>query len=191
MSAPGAPAPKSRREFLRDLVRGAGLLLFSGGLGALLSRGAADEMVWQLDPEKCISCGLCATTCVLTPSAVKCVHQTAMCGYCKLCFGYFRDQRPDDGTGAENVRCPTDAIRRRFVEEPYYEYMIDEPRCIGCAKCVKGCEAYGNGSLYLQVRHDRCANCNQCAIATACPAQAFVRVPKRKPYILKTKKAND
>lgn len=185
-------APKeTRRSFLRDLLRGASLLLGGAALGGLVARGRAEELVWQIDPEKCNQCGLCATKCVLTPSAVKVVHQYEMCGYCKLCFGFFRDQRPDDSEGAENQRCPTGAIQRRFVEEPYYQYMIEESLCIGCGKCVKGCGAYGNGSLYLQARHDRCLNCNQCAIATACPAQAWVRVPRSKPYILKTKRAND
>jgi len=41
-----------------------------------------------------------------------------------------------------------------------------------------------NGSLYLQVRHDVCVNCNECAIAVACPAQAFVRVPASSPNLL-------
>ena len=122
---------------------------------------------------------------------MKCVHGYALCGYCKLCFGFFRDQRPGDSEGAENQRCPTGAIKRTFVEDPYFQYTIDESLCIGCAKCVKGCQAYGNGSLYLQSRHDRCLNCNQCSIATACPAQAWIRVPRSKPYVLKTKKAND
>jgi electron transport complex protein RnfB len=44
-----------------------------------------------------------------------------------------------------------------------------------------------NGSLYLQVRHDRCLNCNQCSIAVACPTQAFERVPSSDPYLLKKK----
>jgi electron transport complex protein RnfB len=39
----------------------------------------------------------------------------------------------------------------------------------------------------LQVRHDRCKNCNTCRIAEACPAQAFVRVPEESPYLLKEK----
>jgi electron transport complex protein RnfB len=50
---------------------------------------------------------------------------------------------------------------------------------------VKGCQAFGNGSLYLQVRHDRCLNCNECSIAARCPADAFVRIPAGKPYIIK------
>ena len=51
---------------------------------------------------------------------------------------------------------------------------------------VKGCQEFGNGSLFLQIRHDRCQHCNQCAIALACPAQAFVRVPTDQPYLLKS-----
>jgi electron transport complex protein RnfB len=57
--------------------------------------------------------------------------------------------------------------------------------CVGCAKCVKGCNAFGNGSLFLQVRHDRCLNCNACAIARACPSDAFRRISADQPYILK------
>jgi electron transport complex protein RnfB len=73
----------------------------------------------------------------------------------------------------------TQSTRKQFLE-----YTIDEPLCIGCAKCVKGCGAFGNGSLQLQVRHDRCVNCNECAIARDCPADAFSRVPANKPYLL-------
>jgi electron transport complex protein RnfB len=113
-----------------------------------------------------------------------------MCGYCKLCTGYFEPQPNALNSGAENQLCPTGAIKRRFVENPYYEYTIDESLCIGCGKCVKGCNAFGNGSLFLQVRHDRCLNCNNCAIASACPANAFRRVPSNKPYLLKGKEQN-
>ncbi|HEY3396018.1 MAG TPA: 4Fe-4S binding protein [Armatimonadota bacterium] len=180
--------PTTRREFLKTGLRAAGVVVLGGALGSLVRRGNAGETVWQIDPAKCTQCGLCVTACVLAPSAVKAVHQYAMCGYCNLCFGYFTDQRADNGTGAENQRCPTDAIRRSFVEDPYYQYVIDEPKCIGCGICVKGCGAFGNGSLFLQVRHDRCLNCNECAIAAACPAQAFVRVPADHPYLYKTRK---
>ena len=90
-------------------------------------------------------------------------------------------------TGAENQLCPTGAIQRTFVEDPYYEYKIDEKMCIGCAKCVEGCNRFGNGSLFLQIRHDRCVNCNECAIAAACPSGAYVRVPADTPYLLKDK----
>jgi Fe-S-cluster-containing hydrogenase component 2 len=42
-----------------------------------------------------------------------------------------------------------------------------------------------NGSLYLQVEHDRCLGCNECAIAVACPTQAFHRIPAAQAEILK------
>jgi Na+-translocating ferredoxin:NAD+ oxidoreductase subunit B len=132
-----------------------------------------------------VQCGRCATNCVLNPSAVKCVHAYAMCGYCKLCFGYFQPGASTLSADAENQLCPTGAIRRRFVEDPYFQYTIDEPLCIGCGKCVKGCGSFGNGSLFLQVRHDLCVNCNECSIARGCPVQAYRRVPADQPYLLK------
>lgn len=177
----------NRRQFLTNASRGACLLGLGGALGALASRAKSDDMVWQLDPYKCIACGNCATYCVLEQSAVKCVHAYAMCGYCELCTGFFEPEPPALNTGAENQLCPTGAIKRTYVEDPYYEYTIDEPLCIGCGKCVKGCNAFGNGSLFLQVRHDRCLNCNECSIAAACPSQAFTRVPASQPYLLKGK----
>lgn len=146
--------------------------------------------VWQLDPAKCIQCGKCATNCVLQQSAVKCVHRYEMCGYCKLCFGFFLPGAASLTSAAENQVCPTAAIRRKFIEDPYFEYSIDEPLCIGCGRCVKGCGAFGNGSLVLQVRHDRCVNCNDCMIARNCPAGAFRRVPADDPYLFKPKAAN-
>ncbi|OHB82138.1 MAG: hypothetical protein A2W31_03490 [Planctomycetes bacterium RBG_16_64_10] len=42
-----------------------------------------------------------------------------------------------------------------------------------------------NGSLYLQVMHDRCLQCNECSIAVACPTGAFRRVPAQRPYLMK------
>lgn len=175
-----------RRQFVGNGVRIAGAIGLGGFVGFLAGRrGSADDTVWQIDPNKCVACGNCATYCVLDESAAKCVHSYPMCGYCELCTGYFEPDPNDLNSAAENQLCPTGAIQRKFVEEPYYEYTIEEPLCIGCAKCVKGCNAFGNGSLYMQVRHDRCLNCNECAIAVACPSQAFVRVPAGDPYLLK------
>lgn len=108
-----------------------------------------------------------------------------MCGYCKLCFGYFQPDAAELSSAGENQLCPTGAIRRKFIEDPYYEYTIDNDLCIGCGKCVKGCNTFGNGSLYLQVRHDLCLNCNECSIARNCPADAFTRLPADRPYMLK------
>ena len=107
-----------------------------------------------------------------------------MCGYCDLCGGYLKADTRTISTAAENQLCPTNAIRRKFIEEPFFEYTIDEPLCIGCAKCVKGCSAFGNGSLQLQIRHDRCVNCNECSIARLCPSEAFSRVPASSPYLM-------
>jgi electron transport complex protein RnfB len=81
--------------------------------------------------------------------------------------------------------CPTAAITRKYIEEPFFEYTIDEDLCIGCAKCVKGCTSFGNGSLHLQIIHDLCKNCNQCAIARSCPSDAISRVPGSDPYLVK------
>lgn len=178
----------TRREVLKEGVRLGGLALASATLGAFAARASAQNTVWQIDPYLCVQCGKCATECVLEPSAVKCVHAYALCGYCQLCFGLYRDQRTGDTISAENNRCPTDAIRRHFIEDPYYEMSIDESLCIGCAKCVRGCEQFGNGSMHLQIRHDRCVNCNQCAIARHCPSGAILRVPASRPYLYKTVK---
>lgn len=177
----------TRRDFIRKGVRGALLAGVGAAAGGLLARSRSGDTVWQIDPEKCIACGNCATYCVLKPSAVKCVHAFGVCEYCEKCFGYFDLDAPDVETGAENQLCPTGAIRRRLVREPQYEYKIDEQLCIGCGKCVVGCGQFGMGALFLQVRHDRCINCNECAIAAACPADAFRRVPADRPYLLKKK----
>jgi len=176
---------RTRREFLRNALRGASLVALGGVMGLGLSRGRGEALVWQIDPEKCNSCGRCATACVLEESAVKGVHSFSICGYCRICFGFFESQPHAINEGAENQMCPLGAIVRKYVEEPYYEYTIDESLCIGCAKCVKGCNTFGNGSLHLQVRHDRCVNCNQCAIALTCPSDAFLRIPARTPYLFK------
>jgi len=175
----------SRRNLLRSGLRGGAIVGLGVSAGMLLPRSRAEETVWQIDPLKCVGCGNCATYCVLATSAVKCVHAYRMCGYCDLCFGYFEPKHEAKTSAAENQLCPTGAIRRSFVEDPYYEYTIDESLCVGCGKCVRGCEEQGNGSLYLQVRHDRCLNCSQCSIAEACPAGAFVRLPASQPYLPK------
>jgi electron transport complex protein RnfB len=173
-----------RRGFMKAVGRALGALGLGVGVGAVAAKGEDEDLVWQIDPEKCIACGNCATACVLTPSAARCVHDVEICGFCDFCFGYFAEVRPGDEETAENLRCPTDAIIRSFVEAPYYEYLIDEPKCIGCAICVEGCQQYGNGSLVMQVRHNFCLDCNECAIAAQCPADAFVRVPADEPYLL-------
>lgn len=174
-----------RREFLNNSIRIA-IGIGVGGIGAaLLKKSITQETVWQLDPEKCIQCERCSTNCVVTPSAVKCFHVYDMCGYCDLCGGYFRPEAKILTTAAENQLCPTNAITRKFIEEPFFEYDIDSDLCIGCGKCVKGCGSFGNGSLQLQVNHDLCVNCNECSIARDCPSDAFSRVPADQAYTFK------
>ena len=175
----------NRREFLANGLR-ATIVLGIGGLSFLVAKKTiAGQTVWQLDPAKCIQCGRCATSCVLAQSAVRCTHVYAMCGYCDLCGGYFKPGTKTLNTAAENQLCPTNALKRKYIEDPFFEYTVDEPMCIGCAKCVKGCSAFGNGSLQLQVRQDLCVRCNECAIARSCPADAFSRVPLSQPYLLR------
>lgn len=177
--------PYNRRDFLDGGMR-MSLALGLGGIGGLLlSNSTGDDWVWQIDPFKCTQCGRCADECVLTPSAVKCVHAFDLCGYCDLCGGFFLPDANDLNTGAENQLCPTSAIERKYIEEPYFEYVVNEELCIGCSKCVKGCSSFGNGSLHLQIKHDLCKNCNVCAIARLCPSDAIERVPASEPYLVK------
>lgn len=175
----------NRRDFLHTGIR----FGIGAGLGAIVvgltTRSVSGKTIWQLDPSKCVQCGNCAKECVLQTSAVKCVHVTDMCGYCDLCSGYLRQGVRDLNTAAENRLCPTNAIVRTFVEEPYFEYKIVKELCNGCGKCVKNCGAFGNGSLQLQVQQDLCMNCNQCSIARSCPSQAYSRVGTKTPYLLK------
>ena len=175
----------TRRRFLRTLAGTLSGLAVGGTVGLLAPRSSAANAVWQIDPDLCVQCGNCRTECVLAPSAVKCVHAYDVCGYCDLCSGYLQPGARRLDTAAESQLCPTGAIQRTFVEDPYYQYTIDEGLCIGCGKCVKGCSAFGNGSLFLQIRHDRCVNCNACAIARACPSRAISRISARRPYLLK------
>ena len=180
-------SPIARRKFLRILgsaVAGSTILAASGGLVSK-AKGSEANVYWQIDPQKCTHCGLCETHCVLPVSAVKCIHAKKVCGYCDLCGGYYRSNVKELNTAAENLLCPTGAINRKFIEEPYFEYSIDEGLCNGCAKCVKGCTSFGNGSLYLQIKRELCKDCNECLIATVCPSDAISRVPYDMAYRLK------
>jgi len=179
--------PEGRRKFLKTcgrLIAGGSILaLFGISYRKSTTKGA--DYFWQIDPQKCTFCGRCETNCVLPMSAVKCVHAVKVCGYCNLCGGYYRANVKELNTAAENLMCPTGAIQRKFVEEPYFEYTVNENLCNGCGKCAKGCNAFGNGSLYLQVKQELCKNCNECQIAKACPADAIKRVTVVMAYDLK------
>ena len=198
----------TRRDVLGNVVRGAALVGL-GGVAAYLTRRASAEGAWQLDPELCVNsrlgavgvdtCDRCALTCVLPLSAVRAVNDHAKCGRCYICPAYFDIKSAVNAQGLPSQKlCPRDAIVRKPIGEidpsdpanNFYEYVIDEGLCIGCGKCVKGCNTFGNGSLFLQVHHDRCLHCNECAIAIACPSQAFRRVSADQAYLLKLREAN-
>lgn len=176
------------------------------GVGA-----AVGETVWQIDPLKCTRCGKCSVACELVPSAVKCVNNYSLCGYCRYCFGFFKPDIAADkfiewrkadgpfgrmrqvpgptatseGVPTYKMLCVVHAMtRKEIVPDKYYEYTVEENTCIGCGKCVDGCALFGNSALQLQVRHDLCLHCNECSIAVACPENALVRVPASTPYIL-------
>jgi Na+-translocating ferredoxin:NAD+ oxidoreductase subunit B len=176
---------KTRREFIQSGTRMVMGMAVGGLAGLALSRSTTDEWVWQIDPFECTQCGRCATECVLNPSAVKCIHAFDLCGYCDLCGGYFKPDANELSTAAENQLCPAAAIERKFIEEPYFEYIIHEELCIGCGKCVEGCTAFGNGSLHLQIMHHICLNCNECSIARVCPSDAIKRVKAKEAYKVK------
>ena len=179
--------PEERRKFLKTsgrLIAGGSILSL---FGISYRKATAKNAVhfWQIDPQICTFCGRCETDCVLPMSAVKCVHAVKVCGYCDLCGGYYRTNVKELNTAAENLMCPTGAIQRKFVEEPYFEYTIKEDFCNGCGKCAKGCNSFGNGSLYLQIKQDLCKQCNECQIAKACPSRAIKRVSMDIAYDLK------
>jgi electron transport complex protein RnfB len=185
MMASGKNKSETRREFVKNAGRLAVALPLVAIPVVLNRKEKIKGYVWQIDPFKCTACELCRTSCIMTPSAVKCTNAFPMCGYCDFCPGYLRQGAKKYTTAAEDQLCPTGAITRRFVEEPYFEYKIDEKLCDGCSKCVKGCGDFGNGSLYLQIMHNLCQNCNQCAIARKCPSNAVIRVPAALAYIRK------
>jgi electron transport complex protein RnfB len=180
---------KNKYQSRRDFVSKAGKALIAAPLIALplllTKKSYGSGFVWQIDPFKCTTCGNCKINCVLTPSASKCFHAHQLCGYCDLCGGYLKEGAKSISTGAEVQMCPTGAIERKFVEEPFFEYNINEDLCDGCAKCVKGCKDFGNGSLFMQIKQDLCVNCNDCSIARNCPSNAISRVPADLQYRIK------
>lgn len=176
----------NRRQFIDRSLRIIGFAGI-GSAAAVLSLRTAKSTVFQVDPARCAACDLCRTSCVLSFSAVKAVNEFTQCGYCQLCPAYYDvTSQPDDMGIPTGKTCPQDALKRRIVgeideEDPnnnYYEYSIDESLCDGCGKCVKACRPpAGNGSLHLQIRYNRCDECDSCAIQIACPESAIIRVP--------------
>ena len=179
--------PEQRRKFLHAFGRflAIGAILTVIGFAIPRTQVVEQDFFWQIDPSLCIACGLCETDCVIKPSAVRAIHIKTVCGFCDLCGGYFRSNVMDLTTAAENLLCPTGAIQRRFIEDPYFEYTIIRELCIACARCVRGCNDFGNGAMYLQIQQDLCRNCNECELARICPANAIRRVPMSQSYYLR------
>ena len=186
----------TRRQVLGHAARGAALVGL-GGLGFYLTRKADAGNVWRIDPERCVNtrlgavgvevCDKCAMECVLALSAVRAVNDYAKCGRCYICPAYFDIKSAVNREGVPSKKlCPRDAIIRKPIgwidpDDPannFYEYIIDEQLCNGCGKCVMGCkEPAGLSSIRLEVRYDLCLDCNRCAIAIACPDEAYQRGP--------------
>ena len=184
----------TRRDVLKTVARGTGLIVL-GGAGAFLVRRAGADGTWRVDPGRCINirlgttgvaaCELCATSCVRPLSAVRAVNEFGDCGRCCICPAYYdvTSEVGPDGLPSRKL-CPRDAIERKAIGEVdpndplnnFYEYTIDKTKCNGCGKCVMGCkEPAGLGSIRLEVRHDLCLDCNRCAIAQVCPDDAVLR----------------
>jgi Na+-translocating ferredoxin:NAD+ oxidoreductase subunit B len=184
----------TRREMMGHVARGAALTGLTG-VACFLSLKARRAYAWEINVAKCIdsklgavgvdACERCASECVLSLSAVRAVNDHSRCGRCYICPAYFAIASAvgPDGLPSEKL-CPRDAIKREAIgwvdpDDPannFYEYSIDEEKCNGCGRCVMECkEPAGLGSMCLEVRHDTCLDCNRCAIAIACPEDAYER----------------
>jgi electron transport complex protein RnfB len=173
---------QDRRDFLRSCLRWSGL----AGLAMVAARlfaGTMRSSVWQIDPRKCITCGNCETKCIKRVSAAKAVHIYSRCEYREDCPAYFLSRE------SRTLRCPLNAIKRTHIEGNIYEYVVDAELCTGCQRCVEVCKARGNGAMTMQIRHDQCLNCNECALARGCPKKAITRFPPQTPYIMEPVKS--
>lgn len=141
----------------RTVIRGAALAGMASTAGYLIQK-AEGQVVWQIDPSKCLNsrlgevgvkaCDLCVKECVVTQSAVRAVNEFKNCGRCSICPAYFNVKSAvgKDGLPSEKL-CPRDAIARKPIGEidpsdpanNFYEYVIDEAKCDGCGKCVMAC----------------------------------------------------
>jgi electron transport complex protein RnfB len=191
----------TRRGALAKAARGAAALVLGGGTFHLV-RKAEGQIVWNVDPAKCVNsrlgeigveaCGLCTTECVVSQSAVRAVNEFSKCGRCSICPAYFNVTSAVNEKGLPSEKlCPRDAIERKPIGEVdpsdpannFYEYVIDEAKCDGCGKCVMACkEPLGLGSIQLRVRHNLCVDCNRCAISTACPKDALQQVSVKRAF---------
>ena len=93
----------------------------------------------KLDPKRLYSMRKnVSTNCVLAAIGSKNVFTPFRCVVIAIyAAGILNPVRYPVDTGAESQLCPTGAIQRKFIEDPYFQYTIDEELCIGCGKCVK------------------------------------------------------
>ena len=110
----------SRKTFLKLIGGFVAAVDLSAGTSLLISsKMGVGKYYWQINPDLCIQCDRCRTNCVLTPSAVKCIHSYAICGYCDLCSGYLKQNHIERGSAAENQLCPTGAVKRISSNDGY------------------------------------------------------------------------
>jgi electron transport complex protein RnfB len=182
--------PVARRKFLLWTLRGACFAGLAGVAGRILGPPQSDapfvqpphRFGWQIQPEKCQYCGLCATACVRRPSAVKAVNDQKKCSNCVVCYGHIFEKRIESSKiDSQGTRvCPQHAVERKNYcggLDGYYLYGINHDHCIGCGACVAECNRHGTKSMFLLIRPDLCLGCNECAIALICPHKAIQRVP--------------
>ena len=74
---PPAEESVSRRKFVREGIRAAGMTGIGVMFGLLAGRATAKTYVWQIDPAKCLRCDKCATDCVLAPTPGACIDSFA------------------------------------------------------------------------------------------------------------------
>lgn len=181
----------SRRNFFRRGGQLLGATALSAAAFRVFSPPSEDAVfiaqgrrfAWQINPDACTSCGLCETACVRKPSAVKALNDPKKCSNCVVCYGHITNKYIDsDQIDSDGERvCPVDAVSRiNFSggKDGMFLYAQDPKICIACGKCAKRCNEHGTKSMFMAIRPDLCLNCNECAIAVACPANAIERIPR-------------
>jgi electron transport complex protein RnfB len=139
------------KQSRRDHLKIAGNLLGVATLGGIATRifsppseeaefvAQGRRFAWQIDPDKCQSCGLCATSCVRKPSAVKAVNDPKKCSNCVVCYGHITSTKIDsDKIDSEGERvCPVDAVKRTNFSggvNGMFLYAQDPKLCIACGR---------------------------------------------------------
>jgi len=159
----------TRRDLLRDAA-GVFLLGFGYNRRSPDDRGRDRRVVWARSIRTPASPAIAAprAACSRSPRSSACTASHVR--LLRAVNGYFEPQPNALKPAPRNQLCPTGAIRRTFVEDPYYQYEDPGALCIGCRQVRQGCTAFGNGSLHMQVRHDRWT-------ATSAPSPGLPRRP--------------